>query len=61
MAELENNTTVQTTEQTGATETTTEATEKTTYTKEEVGKLLQSEADRRVTEALKKQERKNAF
>lgn len=58
MAELEN-TNVQT-EQTGATETTTEATEKTTYTKEEVEKLLQSEADRRVTEALKKQERKNA-
>ena len=61
MAELENNTTVQSNvEQTGATETTTEATEKTTYTKEEVEKLLQSEADRRVTEALKKQERKNA-
>lgn len=31
-----------------------------TYTQEEVDALLQSEADRRVTEALKKQERKNA-
>lgn len=31
-----------------------------TYTQEEVDKLLQSEADRRVTEALKKQEKKNA-
>lgn len=29
-----------------------------TYTQEEVDKLLQSEADRRVTEALRKQERK---
>lgn len=31
-----------------------------TYTQEEVDALLQKEADRRVTEALKKQERKNA-
>lgn len=58
MAELENENTVQTTEQTGSTQEV--ETEKTTYTKEEVEKLLQSEADRRVTEALKKQERKNA-
>lgn len=59
--ELNTNTTVQTdnAEQTGA--STTEATaEKTTYTKEEVEALLQKESDRRVTEALKKQERKNA-
>ena len=57
--ELNTNTTVQETEQTGA--TTQEATaEKTTYTKEEVEALLQKESDRRVTEALKKQERKNA-
>lgn len=31
-----------------------------TYTQEEVDALLQKEADRRVTEALKKQEKKNA-
>lgn len=31
-----------------------------TYTQEEVDKLLQAESDRRVTEALKKAERKNA-
>lgn len=31
-----------------------------TYTQEEVDALLQKEADKRVTEALKKQERKNA-
>lgn len=31
-----------------------------TYTQEEVDALLQKEADRRVTDALKKQERKNA-
>ena len=30
-----------------------------TYTQEEVDKLLQSEADRRVSEALKKQAKKN--
>lgn len=39
--------------------TTTENTETKTYTQEEVDALLQSEADRRVSEALKKQQRKN--
>lgn len=34
-------------------------TEPKTYTQEEVDALLQKEADRRVTEALKKAERKN--
>lgn len=58
--ELNTNTTVQTNtaEQTGATETVT--TEKKSYTQEEVDALLQKESDRRVTEALKKAERKNA-
>lgn len=47
--------------ETGTEETTgTETTEKTTYTKEEVEKLLQAETDRRVTQALKKAERKKA-
>lgn len=57
MAELENNVNT-----TGAEETSVDATveEKTTYTKEEVEALLQKESDRRVTEALKKAERKNA-
>ena len=55
--ELENNTVQSNVEQTGA--STTEATaEKTTWTKEEVDALLQKESDRRVTEALKKQEKK---
>lgn len=61
MSELENNTTVQSNvEQTGATAETeaTETTEKTSWTKEEVEALLQKESDRRVTEALKKQEKK---
>lgn len=42
----------------GLVEETTETTK--TYTQEEVDALLQKEADRRVTEALKKQERKTA-
>lgn len=37
-----------------------ETTNEKTYTKAEVEELLQRESDRRVTEALKKQERKNA-
>ena len=39
---------------------TTETVETKTYTQEEVDALLQRESDRRVSEALKKQERKNA-
>lgn len=48
-------------EETNAVETTeeNESTEPRTYTQEEVDKLLQSESDKRVTEALKKAERKN--
>lgn len=52
MAELENN-------NTGAEAKTEEPTPK-TYTQEEVDALLQKEGDRRVTEALKKAERKQA-
>ena len=37
-----------------------ETEEKTTYSKEEVDAMIQREADRRVTQALKKQEQKNA-
>lgn len=51
------------TENAGATATemnTGAAEQKTTYTQEEVAALLQSEADKRVTAALKKAERKNA-
>lgn len=44
--------------ETGADEET--VTETKTYTQEEVNDLLQKEADKRVTEALKKAERKNA-
>lgn len=40
--------------------TETETVETKTYTQEEVDMLLQKESDRRVSEALKKQERKNA-
>ena len=36
-----------------------ESTEPRVYTQEEVDELLQKEADRRVTQALQKQERKN--
>lgn len=48
-------------EETNAVETTeeNESNEPRTYTQEEVDKLLQSESDKRVTEALKKAERKN--
>lgn len=52
MAELENT-------NTGAEQNATEPTPK-TYTQEEVDALLQKEGDRRVTEALKKAERKQA-
>lgn len=38
----------------------TEPEEKKTYTQEEVDALLQKEADRRVSQALQKQEKKNA-
>ncbi len=55
MAELDNETKTAGAEGVEATEE-----EKTTYTKEEVEALLQKEGDRRVTEALKKAERKNA-
>lgn len=41
-------------------ETTTETEQKTSWTKEEVDALLQSETDRRVTAALKKAEKKKA-
>lgn len=54
MAELETTNT-----NTGAEEQTSEPTPK-TYTQEEVDALLQKEGDRRVTEALKKAERKQA-
>ena len=56
MPELEtlNTTGAETTTEATATETT----EKPSYTKEEVEALLQREGDRRVSEALKKQERK---
>ena len=47
-----------TAKETGAVEEIT-ATEK-TYTQAEVEELLQREADRRVTQALQKQEKKNA-
>lgn len=47
-------------EETNAVEATEEnESESRTYTQEEVDKLLQSESDKRVTEALKKAERKN--
>lgn len=42
------------------TDTSTTGMETKTYTQEEVDALLQREGDKRVTEALKKQERKNA-
>ena len=42
------------------TDTSTTGTETTTYTQEEVNMLLQRESDRRVSEALKKAEKKNA-
>ena len=42
------------------TDTSTTGTETKTYTQEEVDALLQRESDKRVTEALKKAERKNA-
>lgn len=42
------------------TDTSTTGTETKTYTQEEVDALLQREGDKRVTEALKKVERKNA-
>lgn len=50
------------TQVTGAetTDTSTTGTETKTYTQEEVDALLQREGDKRVTEALKKAERKNA-
>ena len=50
------------TQNTGAetTDTSTTGTETKTYTQEEVDALLQREGDKRVTEALKKAERKNA-
>ena len=41
-------------------QTTTENEQVKTYTEEEVLKLIQSESDKRVTEALKKQNRKHA-
>lgn len=53
MAELENT-------NIGAEEQTSEPTTPKTYTQEEVDALLQKEGDRRVTEALKKAERKQA-
>lgn len=43
-----------------ATDTSTTGTETKTYTQEEVNMLLQRESDRRVSEALKKAEKKNA-
>lgn len=48
------------TQVTGAEDTSTTGTEIKTYTQEEVDALLQRESDKRVTEALKKAERKNA-
>ena len=45
---------------TTTTDTSTTGTETKTYTQEEVDALLQREGDRRVTDALKKAERKNA-
>ena len=42
------------------TDTSTTGTETKTYTQEEVNMLLQRESDRRVSEALKKAEKKNA-
>lgn len=44
----------------GTTDTSTTGTEIKTYTQEEVDALLQREGDKRVTEALRKAERKNA-
>ena len=41
-------------------DTSTTGTETKTYTQEEVNMLLQRESDRRVSEALKKAEKKNA-
>lgn len=52
---MEDNKTTQTGVETTATEQ-----EKTTYTKEEVDALLQSEADKRVSEAMKKAQKKQA-
>lgn len=56
-------TTTNTTVTTGAEDTTTNTDTTTetvkTYTQEEVDRLVQSESDRRVSEALKKQQRKN--
>ena len=53
MEDMTNNTSVETQDQ-----TTTETTEPKTYTQEEVLKLVQSETDKRVTAALKTQQKK---
>ena len=44
----------------GVVDNSTQPEEKKTYTQEEVNELLQKEADRRVSQALQKQEKKNA-
>lgn len=56
MEDMNNNTSVETTEQ--ETVETTETTETKTYTQEEVLKLIQSETDKRVSQALKTQQKK---
>ena len=57
---MDNNLNTQNTGVDTTTDTSTTGTETKTYTQEEVDALLQREGDRRVTDALKKAERKNA-